>query len=201
MLAVIVGSTLVGIGTAISYAAMPTLIMAAVPITETASANGLNSLLRAIGTSTSSAAVAAVLGSVTMHVGSVTLPSFTAFQDVFWMAGLSALTACAVRLVHPGRPAASAARGGAAGRCHGAGRHRRPARTPRSSSAAASCSPTTRPVHPAVITVMKTDGTPVDWSRADNDGNYSVVLPGPGPVPGAGQRPGLDAAGRGTGVP
>ena len=28
--------------------------------------------------------------------------------------------------------------------------------------------------------VMKTDGTPVDWSRADRDGNYSVVLPGPG---------------------
>ena len=68
VLAVIIGSTLVGIGTAIAYAAMPTLIMASVPITETASANGLNALLRAVGTSTSSAAVAAVLGSVTMQV-------------------------------------------------------------------------------------------------------------------------------------
>ena len=48
---------------------MPTLIMSSVPITETASANGLNSLVRAIGTSLSSAAVAAVLGSVTMQVG------------------------------------------------------------------------------------------------------------------------------------
>jgi hypothetical protein len=36
------------------------------------------------------------------------------------------------------------------------------------------------PIHPAVITVMKVDGTPVDWSRADNQGNYTVVLPGPG---------------------
>ena len=59
--AVIAGATVVSIGTAIAYAAMPTLIMGSVPITETASANGLNSLLRAIGTSTSSAAVAAVL--------------------------------------------------------------------------------------------------------------------------------------------
>jgi hypothetical protein len=28
--------------------------------------------------------------------------------------------------------------------------------------------------------VLQTDGTPADWSRADNDGSYSVVLPGPG---------------------
>ena len=67
---VIALSMLVAIGTAITYAAMPTLIMASVPITETASANGLNSLLRAIGTSTSSAAVTAVLASVTVQVGS-----------------------------------------------------------------------------------------------------------------------------------
>ena len=37
-----------------------------------------------------------------------------------------------------------------------------------------------KPGRPAVVTVVKTDGTAVDWSRADNDGNYSVVLPGPG---------------------
>jgi hypothetical protein len=36
------------------------------------------------------------------------------------------------------------------------------------------------PGRPAVVTVVKTDGTAVDWSRADNAGNYSVVLPGPG---------------------
>src|SRR4029079_18995483 len=99
--AVIVGSTVVSIGTAIAYAAMPTLIMASVPITETASANGLNALLRAVGTSSSSAAVAAVLGSVTMQVGAVTLPSLTAFQDVYWMAGLGALACCAVAFYIP----------------------------------------------------------------------------------------------------
>src|SRR6478735_10399196 len=52
--AIVVGSTLVGIGTALAFAAMPTLIMSSVPITETASANGLNSLVRSIGTSLAS---------------------------------------------------------------------------------------------------------------------------------------------------
>jgi len=37
-----------------------------------------------------------------------------------------------------------------------------------------------RPIRHAVVTVLSTEGEPVDWSRADNDGSYSVVLPGPG---------------------
>ncbi len=67
--ALIVGSTVVSIGSAVAYAAMPSLIMANVPITETASANGLNALLRALGTSTASAAIAALLSLVTDHRG------------------------------------------------------------------------------------------------------------------------------------
>jgi Carboxypeptidase regulatory-like domain len=37
-----------------------------------------------------------------------------------------------------------------------------------------------RPIRHAVVTVLSTEGEPVDWSRADNEGGYSVVLPGPG---------------------
>ena len=37
-----------------------------------------------------------------------------------------------------------------------------------------------RPLTPAVVTVLQTDGEPVDWSRVDTDGNYSVALPGAG---------------------
>ena len=47
--AVIIGSTVVNLGSAVAHTAMPSLIMANVPITETASANGLDSLLRAVG--------------------------------------------------------------------------------------------------------------------------------------------------------
>ncbi|MFF1386188.1 MFS transporter [Arthrobacter sp. NPDC058288] len=164
---VIIGSTVVSIGTAIAYAAMPTLIMGAVPITETASANGLNSLVRSIGTSTSSAAVAAVLTSVTLTVGSARLPSFEAFKDVFWMAALASTASMVAAVFIPraaaapkaALPAPAAAELVVQGRVLTADR---------------------RPVTPAVVTVLQTSGEPVDWSRVDSDGNYSVALPGAG---------------------
>lgn len=57
---VVIGSVLVGSGTALVHSSMPTLIMRAVPVTETASTNGLNVLLRSVGTSTASAVTAAI---------------------------------------------------------------------------------------------------------------------------------------------
>jgi MFS family permease len=163
---VVIGSTVVSVGTAIAYAAMPTLIMGAVPITETASANGLNSLVRSIGTSTSSAAVAAVLTSVTMTLGPVRAPSFAAFQDVFWMAALasaaSVLAAIAIPRAaahRPAVPAPAAAELVVQGRVLAADH---------------------RPLTPAVVTVLQVTGEPVDWSRVDTEGNYSVALPGAG---------------------
>lgn len=102
VLVIIVGATLVSIGTAITYAAMPMLIMRSVPITETASANGLNSLLRSIGTSTSSAFVAAILTAmVVRHGASPGLPSLAAFQTVYWTAALFSLIATGVALCIP----------------------------------------------------------------------------------------------------
>ena len=95
------------------------------------------------------------------------------------MTGLSALAACAVAWYIPARRRADARHAGQAHQRYPEASPR-PARATRSSSAEAFCSSRTDPVHPAVITVMKTDGTPVDWSRADSNGDYSVVLPGPG---------------------
>ena len=163
---VITGSTVVGVGTAIAYASMPTLIMAAVPITETASANGLNSLVRSIGTSTSSAAVAAVLTSVTMTIGAERFPAFDAFKYVFWMAALASAASllAAVFIPHAAavqRPAPVVTNGELVVR----GRVLAPDRMP---------------LTPAVVTVLRTGGEPVDWSRVDADGNYSVALPGIG---------------------
>src|SRR5204862_1211783 len=45
----------VGAGVALAYGSLPALIMRAVPTTRTAAANGLNTLMRSIGTSTASA--------------------------------------------------------------------------------------------------------------------------------------------------
>lgn len=163
---VIIGSTVVSIGTAIAYAAMPTLIMGAVPITETASANGLNSLVRSIGTSTSSAAVAAVLTSVTITVGSTSLPSFEAFKDVFWMAALASAASMVAAVFIP--------------RAAGAAKAALPEPATELVVQGRVLTADRRPVTPAVVTVLQTSGEPVDWSRVDSDGNYSVALPGAG---------------------
>lgn len=175
--AVIVGSTIVSIGSAVAYAAMPSLIMANVPITETASANGLNALLRAIGTSSSSAAVAAILAGVTVSVGGTVYPSMAAFQDVFWLAALASLACCAVVWFVP-RVVPEPVQAGA------------PAEAPAAVTQAGESAETVvggttqrpdgQPIAHAVVTVMKTSGEPVDWSRANNDGEFSLALPGPG---------------------
>ena len=61
--------------------------MANVPITETASANGLNALLRALGSSTASAVIAGLLTAVTITVDGETVTSPAAFTITYWLAG------------------------------------------------------------------------------------------------------------------
>jgi MFS family permease len=87
---VVLGSVVVGIGTSLAFAAMPSLIMAAVPRTETAQANGLNTLLRSVGTSSASAAVAALLTGLAVTVGDTAHPTYAAFATAFWLAAAAA---------------------------------------------------------------------------------------------------------------
>lgn len=70
---------IIGAGVGIAYAAMPALIMGAVPLTETAAANGLNSLMRSVGTSLCSAVVSVVLAHNVVSLGAVVLPSAHGF--------------------------------------------------------------------------------------------------------------------------
>ncbi|GGN07485.1 MFS transporter [Lentzea pudingi] len=60
----VVVSAVIGAGIGLGYGAMPALIMGAVPTSETAAANSLNTLMRAIGTSVSSAVAGVVLTQV-----------------------------------------------------------------------------------------------------------------------------------------
>ncbi|MFF4598879.1 MFS transporter [Amycolatopsis sp. NPDC001319] len=87
----ITASVIIGAGVGIAYAAMPALIMGSVPVTETASANGLNSLMRSVGTSTSSAVMATLLASLTITVGGLTVPSLTGFRTTFAVAAVAAV--------------------------------------------------------------------------------------------------------------
>ncbi|MER6944697.1 MFS transporter [Nonomuraea sp. NPDC000554] len=102
---ILIFSAVVSAGIGFAYAAMPALIMSAVPRAETAAANGLNSLMRSIGTSTASAVIGVVLANMTVHLGPVTLPSEDGFRAGFVIGGGVALLAALLVLAIPGRPA------------------------------------------------------------------------------------------------
>ncbi|WP_327241854.1 hypothetical protein [Streptomyces sp. NBC_01320] len=63
---------------------MPTLIMRAVPSSETASANGINTLLRSVGTSLASAVVAAMTTTYLLGVGAESYTHPDALIGIFW---------------------------------------------------------------------------------------------------------------------
>lgn len=98
---VMVAMMVVGGGIGIAYAAMPALIMGAVPLHETGAANGLNSLMRALGTSLSSAAVSVVLAASTMKLGSVALPTDSAFTLAIWLTIVACVVAIGLALLIP----------------------------------------------------------------------------------------------------
>lgn len=92
---VLVVNTVIGVGIGLGYAAMPTLIMNAVPASETGSANGINTLMRSLGTSIAAAIVAAVLSNSATTVGGAPTPSASGFQ-LSLLLGLAAAVLCAV---------------------------------------------------------------------------------------------------------
>ncbi|MEU7721570.1 MFS transporter [Streptomyces tibetensis] len=99
---IIAGATIVATGTTLAYSALPTLILRAVPPEQTASANGVNVLMRTIGQAGSSAAVAAVLVHHTSPVGGIPVPTLHGYLLAFAMAGAVALVAAATALCIPG---------------------------------------------------------------------------------------------------
>ncbi|MFF4963842.1 MFS transporter [Streptomyces sp. NPDC001037] len=124
---IILGATVVATGTTLAYSALPTLILRAVPAAQTASANGVNVLMRTVGQATSSAAVAAVLVHHTSLVGGVPVATLHGYLLAFTMAGAVALVACAAALSIPGdgpsggiRRARGATRGARDGAMEGA---------------------------------------------------------------------------------
>jgi MFS family permease len=94
-------SSVIGAGIGLAYGAMPSLVMGAVPVSETAAANSLNTLMRSIGTSVSSATAGLVLARLTVQFGPATLPSQNGFRLVLGMGSAAALIALAVAAFLP----------------------------------------------------------------------------------------------------
>jgi MFS family permease len=83
-------------GAALCFSAMPTLIMNWVPVTETASANSLNALVRTIGTSTCAAVGGTFLAAFTIDIGGRPVASSTGFALTYWLAAACSLAAAAL---------------------------------------------------------------------------------------------------------
>jgi MFS family permease len=178
----LIGVTVVSLGIAVCFAAMPVLIMQSVPITETAAANGLNTVVRSIGTSTCSATVAALLAAGTVAGG---FPSEAAVHATSWLAAGAAFLGAAVGMLVPARieptlAPSPATRPG-----------ERPAEVRRDAVRRADVGaevvvrgrvlkPDGKPARLAVVSVLERTGRQADWARADNEGRWSVVLPGAG---------------------
>ena len=100
-------AAVISAGVGFAYAAMPALIMGAVPASESAAANGLNSLMRSIGTSSSSAVMGVVLAHMTTTLGPVSIPTETGFRVTFMIGAGVAVVAALVVLGIPSRPKAA----------------------------------------------------------------------------------------------
>lgn len=94
-------STFSAIGAALSYSAIPLLIMRAVPESATAAANSLNTLARQLGTSSCTAVAAAVTTASTLTLDGRVLPSGLAYTIAFAAAGGAGLLACLVVALTP----------------------------------------------------------------------------------------------------
>ncbi|WP_407645483.1 MFS transporter [Amycolatopsis alkalitolerans] len=116
-------SAVIGAGIGFAYGALPALIMGAVPVSETAAANSLNTLMRSIGTSMASAIAGVILAQLTTTFGAVELPAQSGFRIVLGIGAAAALVALGIAAFLPGKvpppddqrrpaPTASASRGG-----------------------------------------------------------------------------------------
>ncbi|MET7643130.1 MFS transporter [Streptomyces sp. NPDC005426] len=82
----IVIAVLLGAGIGLAYSSLPALIIGAVDASETGAANGLNTLMRSIGTSVSSAVIGMVLANTSVPMGPVAVPSMEGFRTSFMIA-------------------------------------------------------------------------------------------------------------------
>jgi MFS family permease len=162
---VVIGTVVVTVGTALAYSALPTLIMQSVPVTETAAANGLNTLLRSVGTSTASAVTAAVLAA-TITSGSA-FPTFGGMATMFVLAAGASVVSLGLVLPFARRRLAEG-----------------DTRSPESLTAdhvvrGQVVDAQGRGIGGAVVTVMGGRGSHMDWSHTDSAGDFSVATGGP----------------------
>jgi MFS family permease len=104
-------TVILGFGAGLAFSSTPALITGAVDASETSAANGLNNLMRSIGSSSSSAVVGMVLADSTVRTGSVEAPTMDGFRTGFIVAIAAALIGLVLAAFlpsqRPSRPASA----------------------------------------------------------------------------------------------
>jgi MFS family permease len=98
---VVVTNVLIGIGVGFGYAAIPALIMRAVPHHASGASNGLNTLFRSLGTSVASASIGAVLAAMSRSVDGTATPTPEAFHVAISMGLIASAVALALAVAIP----------------------------------------------------------------------------------------------------
>ncbi|MFI9259449.1 MFS transporter [Streptomyces sioyaensis] len=100
-------AVVLGAGIGLAYSSLPALIIGAVDPSETGAANGLNTLMRSIGTSVSSAVIGMVLAHMSTRAGGVTVPTMAGFRVSFLIATAAVLVGVALASFLPSQLKAS----------------------------------------------------------------------------------------------
>lgn len=90
-----------GIGIGLGYAAMPSILMQAVPASETGAANGVNALMRSLGTSIAAAVIGAVLAQSVTSSNGIVAPSESGFVISLALGLVAAVVALVLALLIP----------------------------------------------------------------------------------------------------
>jgi MFS family permease len=96
---IILGTSIVGLGTGIGYACLPSLINTHTPAHDLAAANGINTLARSLGSTLASALGGSILAGITMTLGGAEIPSLSGYRVLFAICAVAALLAAVAGLV------------------------------------------------------------------------------------------------------
>jgi MFS family permease len=114
----LIASCIASAGVGIGYAAMPTLILNAVPRREAASAVGINALMRSVGTTVAAAVMAMLLTGSTTDFGGFAVPTESAFRVCFVVGAAAAFLGMLIAAAVPLARRRDADRAGAAATTH-----------------------------------------------------------------------------------
>jgi MFS family permease len=170
-------AVILGAGIGLAYSSLPALIVSAVPASETGAANGLNTLMRSIGTSVSSAVIGMVLANTAHEVNGVAVPTMHGFRVSFLIATAAVAVGLLLAFFLPGRrPAAGPRLRASSEQDAGPERAEEALRGFRGRVLDATGSPVAR----AKVTLIDPRGRQAGATLSAEDGTYVLTVPARG---------------------